>query len=101
MATTASSCCRRRVLVRVRGVDGAAVTVAVTDRGCGMTAAFVRDELFRTFASYKDGGFGIGAFEAKQLAEAMHGRVTVDSAPDAGTRFAVTFPAAHELELAA
>ena len=88
------------VTVSVDATD-ANVTVAVVDRGCGMTAAFVRDELFRPFASSKDGGFGIGAFEAKQLAEAMHGRVIVDSASDAGTRFAVTFPAAHELELAA
>lgn len=82
-------------------VDPANVTVTVVDRGCGMTAAFVRDELFRPFASSKDGGFGIGAFEARQLAEAMDGRVSVDSAPDAGTRFTVTFPAAIPLELAA
>ena len=88
------------VVVAIDG-NAASVTVAVVDRGCGMTAAFVRDELFRPFASSKDGGFGIGAFEAKQLAEAMHGHVTVDSAPGAGTRFAITFPAAQELELAA
>lgn len=81
--------------------DAAAVTVAVSDTGCGMTAAFVRDELFRPFASSKDGGFGIGAFEARQLAEAMGGTVTVASTPGQGTRFAVTFPAAATLELAA
>ena len=44
------------------------------DRGCGMIAAFVRDELFKPFASTKPGGFGIGAFEARQLAAAMGGR---------------------------
>ena len=66
-----------------------------------MSAAFVRDELFRPFASSKDGGFGIGAFEARQLAEAMGGSITVDSRPGRGTRFAVTFPAAPALEAAA
>lgn len=81
--------------------DAATVTVAVVDQGCGMTPAFVRDELFRPFASSKQGGFGIGAFEARQLAEAMGGRIGVDSAPGRGTRFAVSFPAAASLELAA
>lgn len=73
---------------------GNRVTVAVVDGGCGMSAAFVRDELFRPFASSKAGGFGIGAFEARQLAEAMGGSIAVDSRPGHGTRFAVTFPAA-------
>ena len=77
------------------------VTVAVVDAGCGMTPAFVRDQLFRPFASSKDGGFGIGAFEARQLAEAMGGTVAVDSQPGRGTRIAVTFPAAAALEIAA
>jgi putative PEP-CTERM system histidine kinase len=77
------------------------VTVAVIDHGAGMSAAFVRDELFRPFASSKAGGFGIGAFEARQLAEAMGGSITVDSRPGRGTRFAVTFPAAPALEAAA
>ncbi len=77
------------------------VTVAVVDRGCGMTAAFIRDELFRPFASSKDGGFGIGAFEVRQLADAMGGTIAVDSQPGEGTRFAVTFPAAALLEQAA
>ena len=81
--------------------SGPAVTVTVVDRGSGMTAAFLRDELFRPFASSKDGGFGIGAFEARQLAEAMGGTVSVESAPGEGTRFAVTFPAAQTMELAA
>lgn len=79
----------------------ASVTIAVTDTGTGMTTGFVRDELFRPFASSKDGGFGIGAFEARQLAQGMAGSVAVDSAPGRGTRFAVTFPAAPALAEAA
>ena len=74
--------------------DGAGVAIDVADEGCGMSAAFLRDQLFRPFASSKNGGFGLGAFEARQLAEAMGGGVTVTSREGAGTRFRVTLPAA-------
>ena len=43
-------------------------------------AEFVRTRLFKPFASTKDGGFGIGAFEARELVAAMGGRLEVESA---------------------
>ncbi len=73
---------------------GAGVAIEVADSGAGMSPAFVRDRLFKPFDSSKAGGFGIGAFEARQLAEAMGGAVTVDSREGEGTRFRVTLPAA-------
>ncbi len=92
--------------------DGARVTLAVTtaeegvtievaDSGSGMTPAFVRDELFRPFHSSKPGGFGIGAFEARALAEAMGGSVEVWSREGEGTRFTVRLARATKLEMAA
>ncbi|WP_242139814.1 XrtA/PEP-CTERM system histidine kinase PrsK [Sphingomonas sp. TREG-RG-20F-R18-01] len=81
--------------------DAMHVTIVVADRGCGMTPGFVRDQLFKPFASSKPAGFGIGAFEAKQLAEAMGGHVLVDSQPGAGTRFRVCLPHAQMLVAAA
>src|SRR5690606_27440792 len=76
-------------------VDGAeVVSIAVIDRGCGMAPAFVREQLFRPFVSSKPGGFGIGAFEARQLAESMRGRIEVDSREGEGTIFRVILPAA-------
>ncbi len=75
------------------------VTLSVIDQGCGMSPAFLRDQLFKPFASSKSGGFGIGAFEARQLAEAMGGSVTVESREGAGTTFHVTLAAAHALHL--
>lgn len=77
------------------------VAVEVIDRGCGMSPAFVRDRLFKPFVSGKEGGFGLGAFEARQLAEAMGGAVSVESRAGEGTRFRVTLRAAGELEQAA
>lgn len=82
------------IMLRV-GDDGAAVTIDVVDRGCGMSAGFVRDRLFKPFDSTKAGGFGIGAFEARQLAGAMHGRLDVHSREGEGTRFRLTLPRAE------
>ena len=81
------------------GADGSHVTIDVIDRGCGMSAAFVRDKLFKPFVSSKPGGFGIGAFEARQLAGAMDGRIEVISREGEGTRFRVILKAAHAADL--
>ena len=83
----------------VTGADGIHVTIDVIDRGCGMSAAFVRDKLFKPFVSSKSGGFGIGAFEARQLAAAMEGRIEVTSREGEGTRFRVILKAAHAADL--
>lgn len=80
---------------------GALAGVEVIDRGTGMSAAFIRDQLFKPFVSQKPGGFGLGAFEARQLAEAMGGRVEVESREGAGSCFRVLLPAAPALEAAA
>lgn len=70
------------------------VALAVEDRGCGMSAEFVRHRLFEPFASTKPGGFGIGAFEARELARAMGGRLEVASREGHGSRFVVRLPQA-------
>ncbi|MEG3177397.1 XrtA/PEP-CTERM system histidine kinase PrsK [Sphingomonas sp. RB3P16] len=79
--------------------DAQRVAVAVIDHGCGMSPTFVRDQLFKPFASSKPGGFGIGAFEARQLAEAMGGSVSVDSREGKGSTFCVTLAAARAIPL--
>lgn len=81
------------------GADGLHVTIDVIDQGCGMSPAFVRDKLFKPFVSSKPGGFGIGAFEARQLAAAMDGRIEVTSREGQGTRFRVILKAAHAADL--
>ena len=73
---------------------GAHVAIDIVDHGCGMAPGFVRDKLFKPFVSSKTGGFGLGAFEARQLAEAMGGRVEVFSREGEGTRMRVTLPGA-------
>ena len=52
--------------------DGDEAVLVVSDNGCGMSAEFMNHSLFRPFRSTK-GGFGIGLYQCKQVAEA-HGR---------------------------
>ncbi len=80
---------------------GDRIAIEVIDRGCGMTAAFVRDQLFRPFVSSKPGGFGIGAFEARQLVHAMYGAIEVVSREGEGSCFRILLPVAAALERAA
>jgi len=76
--------------------SGGDVAIEVTDRGQGMSAAFVRDRLFQPFVSTKETGFGIGAYEARCLILAMSGRLDVESVEGEGTRFTLYLPAAED-----
>lgn len=78
--------------------QGADVVVKVSDSGVGMTDAFISTQLFKPFESTKEGGFGIGAYEARALAASMGGQLRVDSRPGKGTTFTLLLPAAREGE---
>lgn len=81
--------------------SGERVLVTVDDEGRGMAPGFVARELFTPFRSTKPGGFGIGAYEARTLVEAMGGRLEVDSREGEGSRFTLAFPAAEPARLRA
>jgi putative PEP-CTERM system histidine kinase len=68
------------------------VTIEVMDSGVGMSPEFVRSHLFKPFHSSKPGGFGIGAFEARETIRAMGGNLEVESREGLGTRFLVRLP---------
>lgn len=75
-------------------IDGLFARIEVVDSGCGMSAEFVRNRLFKPFVSSKPNGFGIGAFEARELIRAMQGRLDVESREGIGSRFTVRLPLA-------
>lgn len=75
-------------------VEGLNARFEVLDSGTGMSAEFVRNRLFKPFVSTKPGGFGIGAFEARELVRAMRGRLDVESREGLGSRFTVRLPLA-------
>lgn len=70
----------------------AAANVQIEDQGTGMSASFIRNELFQPFHSTKEGGFGIGVFEAREIARAHGGDIQVRSTPEVGTTFSVVLP---------
>ena len=74
--------------------EGLAARFEVVDAGCGMSPEFVRTKLFKPFVSSKPGGFGIGAFEARELVRAMRGRLEVESREGLGSRFIIRLPLA-------
>ncbi|NCP11992.1 MAG: PEP-CTERM system histidine kinase PrsK [Sphingomonadales bacterium] len=82
------------VRIILRGVDRR-VAIDVVDRGEGMSADFVRNDLFKAFASTKAGGFGIGAFEARALAISLNGQIEVESEAGKGSRFTLWLPKAQ------
>ncbi|MBS0255232.1 MAG: PEP-CTERM system histidine kinase PrsK [Proteobacteria bacterium] len=75
--------------------DGVYASIEVVDSGHGMSPEFVRNRLFKPFDSSKPGGFGIGAYEARELARAMGGRLEVESREGLGTRFVIRLPLAE------
>ena len=72
--------------------DGVSGKIHIIDNGAGMSPQFLRNGLFKPFVSSKNGGFGIGAFEARELIRSMGGRVDVESREGLGTRFTISLP---------
>ncbi|CAH2031413.1 XrtA/PEP-CTERM system histidine kinase PrsK [Trichlorobacter ammonificans] len=82
--------------------DGKPVTVEVgeqetpyfrvTDEGCGIPEAYLRQRLFRPFSSTKQHGLGIGLYQSKQIVEAHGGTIEVTSNGGCGTEFTVRLP---------
>jgi putative PEP-CTERM system histidine kinase len=79
--------------------DGLHANIEVIDAGVGMSPEFIRSRLFKPFVSSKQGGFGIGAFEARELIRSMNGRLDVESREGLGTRFVVRLPLASTADL--
>ena len=74
--------------------DNGHVVMAVSDTGCGIPDDDLR-RIFEPFYSRKRGGSGLGLTIARRIVESHGGRIDVESAPGAGTRFAILLPAAH------
>lgn len=63
--------------------------IRVVDHGSGMSADFIRRELFKPFATTKKKGLGIGLYQSRQIVEAHGGRLEVHSEVGKGTVFTV------------
>ncbi|HEY2840065.1 MAG TPA: ATP-binding protein [Pirellulales bacterium] len=89
-----------RVIMRLSlDVENDMVDLQVRDTGCGMTPDVMR-RIFDSFFSTKSGpdasgkgGTGLGLSMCREIIEAHHGRIRVDSAPGKGTAFVLKIPA--------
>ena len=82
-----------RVKVRLASRD-TRVVIDIEDKGPGMDAAFIRNELFTPLRSTKSRGHGIGAFQARETLRAAGGDLEVISAAGQGTIMRVVLPKA-------
>lgn len=69
--------------------------VVITDNGCGMEKEQI-DRLFESFYTNKVGGMGIGLSSVKSILEEHHATVDVESEPNVGTSFILSFPMYRE-----
>ncbi|MGD1955663.1 MAG: XrtA/PEP-CTERM system histidine kinase PrsK [Sphingomonadales bacterium] len=74
--------------------EGSEIHIEIADNGSGMSADFIQKQLFKPFSSTKEAGFGIGAYEARELTNAMGGRLSVSSEVGKGTSFVLSFTSA-------
>lgn len=66
--------------------------ITVTDTGVGMDEIFIRERLFRPFASTKGTGMGIGAYESRAYVQELGGDIQVASQSGRGTCFTIRLP---------
>src|SRR5205823_7940177 len=91
LCENAIEACRSWVQIRVRH-EALRVQIEVIDRGPGMSAEFIRDKLFQPFGSTKKQGFGIGAYQARELIRAAGGDLVAISRPGTGTTMRILLP---------
>jgi signal transduction histidine kinase len=65
--------------------------LTVADQGTGMTPETAK-RIFEPYFTTKTNGSGLGLAIARRIIEAHHGAISVESAPESGSRFRVRLP---------
>ncbi|MGB0750217.1 MAG: XrtA/PEP-CTERM system histidine kinase PrsK, partial [Magnetospiraceae bacterium] len=66
------------------------ILLEVRDTGPGMDKDFIEKKLFKPLDSGHENGFGLGAYQTREMVRDMGGRLEVDSAPGRGTIMRIT-----------
>jgi signal transduction histidine kinase len=83
------------VLLGLKCREGKLV-IDISDQGAGMDIDFIHGQLFRPFRSTKAEGYGIGAYQTREMLRMAGGDLDVISAPGAGTTMRIILPLAKE-----
>lgn len=75
--------------------EGMQARITVRDTGSGMSAAFIREQLFKPFQTTKASGMGIGAYESQQYVRELGGSLAVQSEVGSGSCFDIRLPIAE------
>jgi len=76
-------------------VQGRSLMLTVQDEGVGMDEEAVKNaftRFYRAEESRSTAGYGLGLSIAKKIAEAHHGKISIESTPGEGSKFTVTLP---------
>lgn len=77
-----------------RAGDSPRVHIRVEDTGTGIPDEFIRERLFRPFATTKTKGLGLGLYQCRSIIRAYRGDITVRSQLGKGSLFAISLIAA-------
>jgi putative PEP-CTERM system histidine kinase len=91
------SCPGDRVIISSH-LLGTQLLIDIVDNGPGMDDAFVREELFLPFRSTKPAGYGIGAFQTRELIRMAGGDLEVISEKGFGTTMRIILPVVPDRE---
>jgi putative PEP-CTERM system histidine kinase len=69
-----------------------AAWIEVADTGKGMSAEFLRNQLFQPFETTKPAGMGVGAYEAREYIQELGGTIEVESHLGRGTKISILLP---------
>ncbi len=81
----------REIVIRSSRKDDGAITVAVKDSGCGISAKNL-PKLFTHFFTSKPDGLGMGLSISRSIIEDHGGRLDSENNPDRGVTFSFTIP---------
>lgn len=74
-------------------VQNQTMLLKIIDTGCGMTADFIKERLFKPFDTTKgNAGMGIGAYDAQNFIQQNKGQLTVSSEVNIGSTFTIALP---------
>ncbi|MDX8404467.1 MAG: ATP-binding protein [Mariprofundaceae bacterium] len=86
------------IFVEALQSDGV-IEIRIRDTGQGITPAFLKQRLFRLFATSKKSGLGIGLYLSKRIIEAHGGTISAESSGEGkGSTFIITLPLWHNQE---